>query len=144
MDVPSKELLTLADAQYPDFQPILVEWGKLLGRFKINACPPRTSVAKVAKTLKLECYKDLGENVIFDLYICSTVRDFLNRDELIDDPVIVDFKAGNIATISERNEFLGKPCGFKGTWEEAVRRILEMEKEMLSQIPDVPADLKQT
>ncbi len=143
MDAPSDELKGLATIPKPEIQAVLIEWGNLLGTLKIAYIRSTTSdfLAK-ATGLTLTAEEDAGENEVFGLDVYPTVREFLDG-KVFEEALMVWFNDDGEALIADNVDFLGDNRRFRGTWEEVALKLFEMEKEMLSQIPEVPADLKQ-
>ena len=140
MEGPSKDLQAMADTPKADLEAILLSWARLWKGLKIvNAWFTSTSsLAKAADFTHDE--GDDDEDRIFQLHLYPTVQEFLEgkvRSEVLN----VFFDTDNNASVHDAS-FLGVPPTFHGTWEEVTRKLFEMEKLMLEQIPKVPDDLK--
>lgn len=132
----------MADAPKADLEAILLSWAKLWKGLKIvNAWfTPTTSLAKAAGFTHDDGADD--KDLVFELHLYPTTQELLDG-QVVGEILPVMFWRNNKASIMDPS-FLGVPPTFNGTWEEVTRKLFEMEKEMLSQIPEVPADLKQS
>ncbi len=138
MGAPSNELKATAEAPKADLQTTVIEWGKLLKDLRIVNMG-FASIDSPVQTLGFD-EMPIEYKAIIIVHLDSTVAQVLGEDNL-GNILTAEFHENNKAHISDV-EFLGKSCELHGTWEEVTRKLFEMEKLMLSQIPEVPDDLK--
>lgn len=140
MDAPSNELKGLANAPKADLEAILLNWAKLWKGLRIVSWwfTSSSSLAEVTGFTHDEGADD--KELIFELHLYATKQELI-AGKTTGQILPVFFYTNNKASIMD-SDFLGVPPTFHGTWEEVTRSLFEMEKEMLSQIPEVPEDLK--
>jgi len=141
MNTPSNELHAISAASKPDVEALLIEWGKLLGKLKIVNGPFAYSDS-LARAVGFTHDDGAEDDIIFELHLYSTTDEFFSGGYLQGDFMTAKFFVNNSARIKRSAKFLGEPCGLEGTWEEVARKLFELEKLMLAQIPEVPGDLK--
>jgi len=154
MNSPSSKLQEMANAPKPDVEAIYIEWGKLFAKLKIVSglfC----SIETVCDKLKMFCPDEDPESDqdVFQVLLYPTVKDVVEHSDT-DNLLYCCFYSDGTAKIgNEEDENLcqamrdfrdtfyveGKACM---TWEELARELFKLEKLMLSQVPEVPSDLK--
>lgn len=141
MKAPSNELKAMADAPKSDLEAHCIDWGNLLKKVKIGYFIS-ASTETLAKSLGFNKYSGGKKGLVFELFFHPTAEEYLAKQDRGGPVWVATFREDGTAQVSIVKH-VGESHQFQGSWEEVTRKLFEMEKEMLSQIPEVPADLKQ-
>lgn len=150
MNSPSKELIgKVSGATQRDQYNILLEWAKLFLGLPISVtdCEPLYSSKSVIKD-NFRVWDDEEPHILMTFHLDVDPGRADTCCHLVIVWVYMDGTAHISDDVSRGGQrfyppFLeGYSLGFKGTWEEVLRKMVELNDLVMSQIPEVPEDLK--
>lgn len=146
----------MANAPKPNVEAIYTQWGNLFSKLKI-ASGLFCSIETVCDELDRFCPDEdpQSDEDVFQILIYPTVKDMVEeKGGRTEHPIWCCFFSDNTANVGgEADENLcqvmrdfrdafwveGKS---RMTWEELARELFKLEEQMLSQVSEVPSDLK--